>query len=281
MVGEVLELLHVVTGQWYVDATLGSGGHTEAILEQGGNVLGIEQDARSISRVTDRLKRFGDRVRIENARFSQLTEIVRRHQLEVRGVLFDLGFSSDQLEDPTIGMSFQLDADLDMRLDPELAVTAADLVNGLTERELVALLQEYGEVDRSRSIAHALITERASGAIKTTGQLKHVVERVYHYRWSGKIHPATRVFQALRIAVNGELEQLSTGLEAAVEVLSAQGRVVVLSFHSLEDRIVKRFMSENSALNVITPKPLQPSETEVNANPRSRSTKLRAAEKKE
>jgi len=296
MAAQVVAFLVTGPGD-YVDATVGLGGHAEQILEAAGpesRLLGLDLDPRALEVAARRLGRFGPRVRLVRANFADIAEVARREGfVPARGVLFDLGVGSHQLEDPAAGFSFQLSGPLDMRYDPDAPVTAADLVNRLPEAELAELIRRYGEEPRARRIARAIVQARP---ITTTEELARVVARAVGTA-RGRIHPATRTFMALRIAVNRELENLARGLEGAVEILARGGRVVVISFHSLEDRLVKEFFRRESrdcscppgipvcvcghraVLRELTRRPVTPDEAEISLNPRARSAKLRAAEK--
>jgi 16S rRNA (cytosine1402-N4)-methyltransferase len=271
MVEEVLRYLNVRPGARYIDATYGAGGHARQILERGGLVLGLDVSPTSIAEADQH-----PHLKLVRGNFNNLLEVARSNGFDrVSGVLFDLGISSDELAEIP-GISFNRDEPLDMRLDPGLGVTAADLVNALPERQLAELLSEYGEEPFSRPIAKALVRARRGKKIATSGELAALVARVKGRKFGG-IHAATQVFQALRIAVNLELENLRRALPHAQELLEVGGRLVVISFHSGEDRIVKDFMKASS-LTILTGKPVTPSEEEIRANPRSRSAKLRAAE---
>jgi len=290
MVAEVLSLLVTDPEGRYLDATLGRGGHAGAILDYrpGVTVLGCDRDPDALARVKNELlPRFGNRLELELLPFSRL------HSLPggFSGILFDLGLSTEQLSDPGRGFSFNLDGPLDMRMDPTQGSRAADLVNGLPERELEEIIRLYGDERRARRAARAIVEARP---LETTRELAQVVRRAVGP--SGGIDPATRTFQALRMAVNGETGELERGLEAAVSLLRPGGRLVAISYHSGEDRIVKLFLQRMSgrcicppgtpvcrcdpvnALVIISKKPLQPSLDEVKLNPRARSAKLRAAE---
>ncbi len=295
LVHAVLSWLRVRPGGVYVDGTVGGGGHGEAILEASspdGRLLGLDRDPEALEVARARLARFGDRAVLRHGSFADLTSLAADFA-PVDGVLLDLGLSSLQLADPERGFSFTLEGPLDMRFDPtEETPTAADLVNTLSVGELAEVLYRYGEERQARRIAEAIVAARP---LHTTRELAQVVERVVGRR--ERIHPATRVFQALRIAVNRELEALEAVLPQALEVLKPGGRLVVISFHSLEDRIVKRFLQRESRdcvcppevpvcvcghraqVRVLTPRPVRPDEAEVAANPRARSARLRAAEK--
>jgi len=256
-----------------VDATVGAGGHAEALLEAGvRHVIGIDRDPEAAVLAARRLARFGPRFHVVRARFSELPVGNR-----VDGVLYDLGVSSMQLERAARGFGYRLPGPLDMRMDGS-GPTAADLVNELPEEELAGIISRYGEEPRAGRIARAIVRARARAPIMTTDQLARVVAGAVGRRRGGP-HPARRTFQALRIAVNRELEELAASLPRAVDLLAPGGRVVVISYHSLEDRIVKRAFRDDPRLEVLTRKPVRPRLEEVRANPRARSAKLRAAER--
>lgn len=295
MVAETLEALAVRPGGRYVDCTLGGAGHAEAILERaqpGGALLGIDASADAIERGRERLARFGDDVRLVNANFRDVGEVCRQLQFApVNGVLMDLGLSSDQLESGA-GFSYRGDTPLDMRFGGS-GPTAADIVNTYSESELADLIYRYGEEPQSRRIARRIV---ASRPITTSAQLAQAVEQVVGRR-ANRTHPATRTFQALRIAVNTELDALAAALPQAHDLLGLGARLAVLSYHSLEDRIVKEFMRRESrdcicepglpecrcghraTLRLVTRGAVKPSVNEVAANPRARSARLRAAER--
>ncbi len=256
-----------------VDMTLGAGGHAEALLESGvGRLIGVDRDPEALERASARLARFGPRFVGIRARFSEVPVESRAD-----GFLYDLGVSSMQLERPERGFSFRQPGPLDMRMDPE-AESAADLVNSASEDELARILFEYGEERRSRRVAAAIVRARARRRIETTDELARVVAGAVGGRRGGP-HPARRTFQALRIAVNRELEELTASLPRAVGLLAPGGRVVVIAYHSLEDRIVKRCFSSDERLVELTHKLLRPAAEEVARNPRARSARLRAAER--
>lgn len=292
MLTEALYFLDVSPGKRFIDATLGLGGHTEAILQAGGEVLGIDQDPRSLEIAKRRLSACPGRYQTVPApgvfkgvhgNFSNIGEITSKEGWsKVDGILFDLGFSSFQIEDSRYGLSFTHAGPLDMRLDPSLGVTAADLINSLPENELERLFREVGEEPRAHKVARAIIRKRSVAPIKTTTELVNLVEGLSPSHTQQGIHPATRVFMALRIAVNSELDNLEESLAQVPDLLKKSGRLVVISFHSGEDRIVKTFIKEKEKMGVfknLTTKPVRPSEEEVRGNPRSRSSKLRGAEK--
>ncbi|MGI5828503.1 MAG: 16S rRNA (cytosine(1402)-N(4))-methyltransferase RsmH [Patescibacteria group bacterium] len=282
---EAVDALNVQIGQWYVDCTLGGGGHTKEIVRRGGKVLGIDQDKDSLAEARENLKEAGE-VRFQKANFSALEAIVREENITPAGVLFDLGVSSHQLSGQGRGFSLQVDEPLDMRMDPETqTVTARNLVNGLYEKELEKLITTYGEDPLAKRIAAAIIRTRSSKPIETTRELADLVAEVYKktYRKPSRIHPATRTFQALRIAVNDEINVLKEALVASLKVLKPRGRCVVISFHGLEDKVVKtsfRVWETKTLGKTLTPKPIIPNEEEIYKNPRSRSAKLRIFEKK-
>ncbi len=283
---ETIELLQIQPGQWYIDATLGSAGHTIEILKLGGQVLGIDQDPKAIDRSLANLEAIHELSLPEhqfvNANYSHLKTIARQQGLnQVSGILFDLGVSSEQLADPQTGLSFQTDSPLDMRLDPNLQVTAANLINTLSEKQLIQLFSEFSDEPKSKAIAQLIIRTRKHQPITSTKQLALLAVKAYAGRTKiHGLHPATKIFQALRIAVNSELDNLTQALPQALELLNPGGRLAVISFHSGEDRLVKHFIRQNSkSLQEITQKPVQPTQIEININPRARSAKLRVAEK--
>ncbi|MBI2036275.1 16S rRNA (cytosine(1402)-N(4))-methyltransferase RsmH [Candidatus Microgenomates bacterium] len=281
---EVIEGLKVRRGKKYIDATLGGGGHGIEIIKMGGRVLGIDVDEEAIGYVKEKIKsqpfdfaqgrkskvKTGQDLILVKGNFRDIGEIARTNGFErVAGIIFDLGVSSHQLNRAERGFSFQKEGPLDMRMDKALSVTAADLINGLYKNELIYIFEKFGEERLARRIADAIISARAIKRIETTGELAAIIEKVSPKR--GKIHPATRVFQALRIAVNDELESLERGLLQAKELLEKGGRIVAISFHSLEDRIVKRSFAGGELLK----KPITASVQEIALNPKARSAKLR------
>ncbi len=301
LLAEVLQDLAPRSGGRYLDATLGGGGHARAILEASapeGRLLGLDRDPAALERARLTLADLMPRLRLRQSGFDHLADIANEEGFErFEGVLFDLGISSDQLDDPERGLSFLRDGPLDMRLDPGLPRSAADLVNELEAAELADLIYRYGEEPASRRIAAAIVSARPLGR---TRELAEVIERaVGSRRPRGRraIHPATRSFQALRIAVNDELGQIERALEQAIDRLSIGGRLAVISFHSLEDRIVKRRLQQAARdcicppelpvcvcqdrprLRLLHRKPAQASAEEIEQNPRARSAKLRGAER--
>ena len=275
MTAEVIELL---AGRGtVVDMTVGSGGHAAALLEAGvSRLVGVDRDPDALALARERLSAFGDRVRLVGARFSEIDEVVVGTRAD--GVLFDLGVSSMQLDRPERGFGYRVDGPLDMRMGEGSGAavpSAADLVNGLPERDLADLIYRLGEEPRSRRIAAAIVRRRP---IRTTDQLTGIIVSAVGKRPGGP-HPARRTFQALRIAVNRELEELTAVLPPAAGLLGPGGRVVVISYHSLEDRIVKRAFRDDDRLDILTKKPLVASAAERARNPRARSAKLRAAER--
>jgi 16S rRNA (cytosine1402-N4)-methyltransferase len=280
---EVLAGLAPRPGGRYIDGTLGGGGHAAAVLEASapdGRLLGLDVDPAALEAAGARLAKYGARFVAEHGNFREIGVLARAHGFGGSdGVLLDLGVSSHQLDTPERGFSFQADAPLDMRLDPRGDTTAADLVNELPEAELADLIYRYGEERGSRRIARSIAEARRRRRIERTGELAALVARALGGR-HGKIHPATRTFQALRIAANRELESLELALPQIVDLLAPGGRVAVIAFHSLEDRIVKQFFraeADAGRLRIITRKPLEAGDAEARANPRSRSAKLRVA----
>lgn len=286
----------------YVDGTAGSGGHSAAILERmggTGRLLAIDRDMAAVERTKERLQPWVANSICVQGRFSDIAELAEQYLGQpVDGVLLDLGVSSNQIDDPERGFSFQSDGPLDMRMDRNQKLTAADIVNNASEESLAEIFWRYGEESDARSVARFIVRERARDPIETTAQLASVVERAKKGR-RGRIHPATKVFQGLRIAVNGELEQVERALPAALSILRPGGRLLVISFHSLEDRLVKQFFARHSgrweslqqggqrwvgelpAVRLLLKKSLQPSLEEQKENPRARSARLRAAERVE
>ena len=287
MPAEVLEALRVAPGKTYVDCTVGAGGHAAAILEESapnGRLLGIDSDASALAIAAARLAPFGDRVQLVQRNYRELEHVLSEKQGFIPtapdGVLLDLGVSSMQLDRAERGFSFQTDGPLDMRLDQSGGETAADLVNRLPERELADLIFRYGEERHSRRVARSIVARRASAPFESTADLARTVAGAVGWGAGRGIHPATRTFQALRIAVNDELGGLEAALPQAAEALAPEGRLAVISFHSLEDRIVKQFLrARPETLKILTKKPLVASDTEQRTNPRSRSAKLRIATK--
>ncbi|MCM8801228.1 MAG: 16S rRNA (cytosine(1402)-N(4))-methyltransferase RsmH [Candidatus Omnitrophica bacterium] len=289
MFKEVLDYLDLKPGQIIVDATIGTGGHSEGILERilpGGRLIGIDRDQESLAFAKERLSRFGDAYEVVYGNFMYLDNILNDLGIkDIDGVLFDLGLSSFQLQDSNRGFSFLSEGPLDMRFDRNSFICAYDLVNNLHEEELSNLLWNFGQERWHSRIARTLVKERQIRPISTTSELVQIVLKAipsrYRYQhW--RIHPATRTFQALRIAVNRELEALETALEKAVKFLNKGSRICVISFHSLEDRIVKNSFRKFYSLGlikIITPKPLRPTLSELEENPSSRSGKLRVAER--
>jgi 16S rRNA (cytosine1402-N4)-methyltransferase len=301
---EIMSMLAPAPGSLQIDATLGGGGHTERILEAtdpDGRLLGLDADGAAIARVAGRLQpRFGDRLVLRQGNFRDLSSIAREAGFaQVDGALFDLGLSSYQLADTQRGFGFRAGGPLDMRFDTSRGVPASELLASLNANELTALFRRYGEEPKAGRIARAIVDARRTAPITTAEELAALVERVLppNPRQPRRTHPATRVFQALRIAVNEELDALQEGLAAALDLLRPGGRLVVLSYHSLEDRIVKRFLAaerrgcvcppeipvcvcgRNPRLRLLTRPSLTPTAEEIAANPRARSARLRAAER--
>ena len=282
MIREVLEVLDPVEGRTYVDATVGLGGHAAMILEkigQSGRVVGIDRDDEALARTAERLR--DSRVILKKGSFSDLESILHSGGInDADGVLLDLGVSMMQLKDTGRGFSFLSKERLDMRMDSSQELSAWDVVNGYPERELLRILREYGEEYRAVRIVRSIIQERNKKSIDTCAELAEIISRAVGRH--GKLNPATKTFQALRIEVNRELDELKKGLDASLRALRKGGRLCVISYHSLEDRVVKHFIKENAKadrLKQLMKKPLVPGIEEIRANPSSRSAKLRGAEK--
>ncbi|MCD6094306.1 16S rRNA (cytosine(1402)-N(4))-methyltransferase RsmH [bacterium] len=280
---EVLEYLSPKPNENFIDATIGEGGHTLGILRKNkpkGKVLGIEIDPQMYQRLKTQMKKFLKRLILVNDSYVNLKEIVKRYRFKANGILFDLGMSSWHIEESGRGFTFQKDERLDMRYDPKNYLTAEKIVNRYKKREIERILREYGGERFAKRIAKKICERRKIEPIKTTFQLKEIIKRAFprKYKW-GRIHYATRTFQALRIAVNNELENLRKALPQAFEILEPKGKLVVISFHSGEDKIVKEFLKEKAKegnLQILTKKPVRPTPQEIKVNPRSRSARLRA-----
>lgn len=291
---EALEYLQVKPGRIYLDATLGDGGHTQAILEKGASVIAIDQDPQALERASARLQSACPDINIKldvklpvtqveaktclliRSNFANLDQLIN---LPIDGILFDLGVSTLQILMPQRGFTFQSEGPLDMRMDPDLGVTAADLLMALSQKELTRLLLELGDETFAAKIARKIVKVRQRTPIVTTTQLADLVARIKPH---GKIHPATKTFQALRMAVNQERYSLIEALPQALRLLKKQGRLVIISFHSGEDRLVKHFLkkqAESNNLEILTSKPVKPTVLEINQNHKARSAKLRAAAK--
>ncbi len=296
LVREAIELLAPRAGSLVLDATCGGGGHSEAILKSGADVLGLDQDPDAIAHATDRLSDFGNRVTLRQENFRKADRVLEKLQVErIGGALLDLGVSSYQLENAERGFSLMRNGPLDMRMNPGNDRTAAQIINSYSEEELTRLFRDLGEEPAARRIASAVVKQRKSNPFRETLPLARTIEKVVGRH--GRRHPATLVFQALRMEVNDELGALEEGLRVLTARLERGARIAVISFHSLEDRIVKNFFRERSSeffdrpewpeprrneerdLLVITPRPVEPGENEQRFNPRARSAKLRVAEK--
>ena len=301
MLREAVDLLAPRPGGVYLDGTLGGGGHAGEILKRSapdGIVIGLDQDADAVARSRERLAAYGERAVIRQANFRDIAEVLAGLGIDaLDGVLLDLGLSWFHLRNPERGFSFQTEGPLDMRMNAGSPTTAADLVNTLSRQELARIIFQYGEEKKANAIAKAIERARGRGPITSTVQLAQIVSSVFPPYPPRRTHPATLTFQALRIAVNDEMEALRDGLSAAVTILKPGGRIVIISFHSLEDRIVKQAYvghakgcicppripvcrcEKKADLTILTRRPVMASESEVSANPASRSAKLRAAEK--
>ena len=298
MLDEVLKVLRVKSDGCYIDCTVAEGGHSEAILsaiEPGPRLLGIDVDGDALEVARERLKAYDDAAVLANGSYADLKQLAGQYGFsQADGIMFDLGLSSLQLERAERGFSFARPARLDMRFDRTQRLTAHQIVNRRSERELADIVFRYGEEPQARRIAAAIVQSRP---LETTTQLAHVVVKAKSQRRKARMHPATRTFQALRIAVNRELDNLESGIEQAIEVLTAAGRLAIISYHSLEDRLVKNILRRESTgcicpprtpacvcghkatLRLVTRKVIKPSPREVGANPRSRSARLRVAER--
>jgi 16S rRNA (cytosine1402-N4)-methyltransferase len=286
LTAEVLRQLRPERGGLFLDCTVGLGGHSQALLESGATrIIGLDRDEDALARARATLSAFADRVQLVHADYRTVEDVLDRRGIQlVDGALADLGVSSMQFEAPGRGFSFQRDEPLDMRMDRGGGETAANLIAASTEQELADAIYAYGEERFSRRIARALVAARREAPVETTGRLASIVRRAVPVRGYARIDPATRTFQALRIWVNRELEGLDRFLEAAARRLRLGARLVVITFHSLEDRIVKHTFRalahrQDATLQVLTKKPVVADEEEVQRNPRARSAKLRAAEK--
>ncbi|MDB6073637.1 MAG: Ribosomal small subunit methyltransferase [Verrucomicrobiaceae bacterium] len=293
---QVVEYLRPTLGSWFFDATLGGGGHTEALLQAGANVVAMDQDPVAIAHATSRLRAYAGRFSVLRGNFRHFEEVLGEIGIrQFDGILADIGVSSKQLDDVSKGFSFMHDGPLDLRMDPDGPQTAADLVNTLSEEDLMRMFFDYGEEPKSRRIARGIVQARAVKSIRTTLELAQIVEKASPR--TGKRHPATLVFQALRIAVNDELGALQDFLKVAPKWLKPGGRLAIISFHSLEDRIVKHTFQKYATaeldrpewpaprpnpdfcLRLLTRKPLEATPEELQANPRARSARLRVAER--
>lgn len=302
LLNETIDILYPQPGDVIVDATLGLGGHSEGLFERQPDIriIGLDQDADAIEKATARLRRFEGRFTVLKSNFSEIKSLLEKLGIgSINGVLADLGVSSLQFDSDTRGFSFRFDASLDMRMDPESDVpTAAELLESLTEDEIANVIYQFGEERFSRRIARRIVERRNAGEpIRSTKQLAELVRKAVPGKPKDRIHPATKTFQALRIAVNDELGILEGFLKDSVELLAPGGRMAVISFHSLEDRIVKQTFQRLSGrcqcpprmpvcecgaikkVEILTKKPIVPSESECDINPRSRSAKLRAIRK--
>jgi len=295
LLNETMQNLNLIDNGTYVDATLGMGGYTERILSLSNcKLVSIDRDPLAIKNATTLKKRFGERLHVVNGLFSNLDQILKKLKIsKINGITFDFGVSSPQIDNPKRGFSFRYNSALDMRMGGN-NFSAKDLINDSDADSIEKILREYGEEKQARRLSKAIFNSKP---IQTTEELTQIVYSILGNPKKDKIDPATRTFQAIRIAVNNELEEIRLGLATALKYLAPKGRILAVSFHSLEDRIVKRFFTENSSLKrninrhlppskdeipklkVVTKKPILPTDKEINDNPRSRSAKLRVAEK--
>ncbi len=287
LLDEVIENLNLSPGKTILDATIGEGGHSIEILKKilpGGRLIGIDRDIEALKVSEEWLKGFQENLWLILGNFRELDNILETKRIKnCDGILFDLGISSFQLENPERGFSIKKDGPIDMRMSRSQGLSAFDIVNRFTEEELSMLIRDFGEEHFHRRIARRIVQERRRSPIATTSQLADIVSKAMPRRFkSYRIHPATRTFLALRIRVNEELDNLAEGLDKAINFLAPGGRLCVISFHSLEDRIVKRTFADYSRseiLRLINKKPIRPGHEEIKSNPRARSAKLRVAEK--
>ena len=298
LLNEVLANLELNKKRVVVDATVGLAGHSKAMLEKmpkNGKLIAFDADKEHVKLAKKRLRKYSSQVTVIHANFSELEEKIAAQRCRgIDAILFDLGLASPHVDNPERGFSFMHEGPLDMRFDVSQELTAAEVINNYSEKELVRIFQEYGEERFARKIARAIVARRKTRKFKTTKELARLIEKTVARQ--SRIHPATRVFQALRIEVNNELQSLKSALEQALKLLRPGGRIAVISYHSLEDRIVKRFFKEQALeyinlpeeettrmlkpqLKIITKKPILPSDEEIIENPRARSAKLRVAEK--
>ncbi|MEK7178342.1 MAG: 16S rRNA (cytosine(1402)-N(4))-methyltransferase RsmH [Patescibacteria group bacterium] len=284
LLNEILKYLNPRPNQNFVDATVGDGGHARAILENiapNGKLIAVDRDVDSVVRAKSNLKEFENRVLFLNDSFGNILKIVEEGGFNrIKGILFDFGMSTNQLENSGRGFSFQRDEVLDMRYDIKTQVTAEDVLNNYSEAELVRIFKEFGEEPKALKTAAAIIKARGEKRIKTTGELVRIIEKIIKRR--GKIHPATKIFQALRIEVNQELMEIERALVDVPKVLPNGGRAAFISFHSLEDRLIKNWakdLSRKNVIKILNKKPLTASAEELKINPKSRSAKLRVIEK--
>ena len=298
LLNEMTDLLAKAPGSRFVDATLGGGGHAEALLERrkDARLIGLDRDVNAIKSASERLSRFGERFQAVHSNFSNLASAVRQcGWTSIDGIMLDIGVSSPQIDDPERGFSFRFDGPLDMRMNQSDSVTAADILNNASEEELEDIFRRYGEELKARRIAREVVQRRAAAPWKGTAEFAELLERIVGRAHQHGLPPATRCFQALRIAVNNELGELESALEQAVELTSIGGIIAVISFHSLEDRIVKTYFREQAAtcicppglpvctchkvqtLEILTKKPVTATEAEIASNPRAACAKLRAA----
>ena len=281
LLGEVSEYLKPEPNNLLIDGTVGLGGHAQNLLPNvlpGGRLLGIDKDADNLEIARERLSRFGESVVLVRDSYANIKTHAYAHQFHpVNSILLDLGFSSVHVDGAERGFSFRKDGPLDMRYDRSSGITAEEVVNEWSEDELARIFRQYGEEKKARQIAKAIVSARAQTPLNRTIQLATVIAQTQRQR--GRIHPATKIFQALRIAVNDELGELERVLPECVDLLKSGGRLAIISFHSLEDRIIKQFFKSHSILKVVTKRPITASQEEVKKNPRARSAKLRVAEK--
>jgi len=296
---EVIDFLGIEPGKLYVDATLGGGGHAQQILLRGGMVLGVDLDEEALFYARQKLSAYGSRLELVHDNFKNLPHILQQRRIEeIDGIIFDLGLSSHQIDTPARGFSYKINAPLDMRFNQKQGFSAFELLNNLSEEELRKIISKYGEEKFASLIAKEIVKERRKAPLTTSSELVALIDRAIPSRLKQKgHHPARRTFQALRIAVNDELKNLEEALYGVIPFLAKGGRICVITFHSLEDRLVKNFFREKARgcvcppqqpvctcnrkaeIKILTPRPLRPSAAEIENNPRAKSAKLRVAEK--
>lgn len=281
LIKEILTLLDIKEGDTVVDCTIGEGGHSSEILPligKNGYLYGIDRDEEALEKAYKRLTLIGKNFELIHGNFSNILDIAKDKQFKVDKILVDLGISSMQIDESDRGFSFRKDGPLDMRMDKDASITAADIVNNFPENKIADIIYQYGEERFARRIAKSIVNYRNRKKIETTAELAEIVKRVYPHKWY-RIHPATKTFQAIRIAVNGELEHLEKFLKTFPKVLHKNGRIAIISYHSLEDRLVKKHFKEDESLRLLNKKVIRPSREEILRNPRARSAKLRGAER--
>lgn len=282
LINEAIDLLDIRKEDIVMDCTVGEGGHSEKILSlvnKFGHLYGIDRDKEALDTAKKRLSSIGTNFTLIHGNFADILNITKEHNIaRVNKIIVDLGISSLQIEIEERGFSFKREGPLDMRMNREERTTALEIINSFPEYEIADIIYKYGEERFSRKIAKKIVNYRKSKTIKTTTELAEIIKKAYPHKWQ-KIHPATRTFQALRIEVNKELENLEKFLESFPQILTKNGRIAIISYHSLEDRLIKTYFKQNKDLYILTKKVIKPTPEEISQNPRSRSAKLRGSEK--